>query len=688
MKKLIFIVFAALAGFSVQAQNEYRLNEVRIIASRTTKNAEGYITHLRGSDLTKGKPTMELLSLLPNISREGNDFKINGLAVSEVYVDGVRLSDLSELDNIPGAMIDKVQVRYLAGSDQNAALSGGSIMITLRKPAEGGYYGSINVNAGWHRACGFGNEGVGGLINYRYKNLSVYDNLYMGGTKFEDNSEQSVLGPGLNTLLSETSKSHGFDFRNRLSLTQQFNSGAQLGGSYLVASGRPRASSVTIGDNSASSVVNRINALTQEGTLKLSLPLSDKGAEMELTADYFNRHSDEYSLYYSDGENVAGISEAGSLNLWMFKADFLHPHNPKLTWKLGASAQLISAAYTPLSLLEDERFITSSIPTRTKGFTPMVYAAAQGTVWKLRYSAGVNWQLNSIEYEDLNASTKNHNTQWSINPTVQVMMPFGAQADHAFMLNYKRTLSEIPYSAISSVINWSDSYNYSVGNPDLKAQSADMVMAAVSLFRNKFNFTALYAYAHDRIYWQTFQNPGTPDVFYTKPVNISGQGMWGFGAEWMPSPLKWWSFKLSGRVEITPEDFTLGGVHYDKTRFREYFYFNNNFTFAHGWGGMLNADFEPTFHNLDRTYHAVYNVSGRVYKTFLHDKFQVTLDFTALGNRRKLDRRTGDNLVSYQYTTPVQKIGFSLVWNFSGGRKVNVDVVEGIQGYHETKDVK
>lgn len=688
MKKLIFTVFATLVGLSVQAQNEYRLNEVRIIASRTTKNAEGYITHLRGSDLTKGKPTMELLSLLPNISREGKNFKINGLIVSEVYIDGVKLSDLSELDNIPGTMIDKVQVRYLAGSEQNAALSGGTIMITLRRPAEGGYYGSINVNAGWNRACGFGNEGIGGLINYRYKNLSVYDNLYMGATKSGDKSEQSVLGSGLETRLSETSESNGFDFRNRLSLTQQFNSGAQLGGSYLVASGRPRFSSVTTGDNSASSVINRINALTQEGTLKLSLPLSEKGAAMELTADYFNRHSDEYSLYDSDGENVAGIREAGNLNLWMFKADFLHPHNPKLMWKFGASAQLISAAYTPSSILEDDRFITSSIPTRTKGFTPMVYAAAQGTVRKLRYSAGVNWQLNRIVYEDLNASAKNHNTQWSINPTVQVMLPFGRQADHAFMLNYKRTLSDIPYSAISSVINWSDSYNYSVGNPDLKAQSADMVMAALSLFRNKLNFTALYAYAHDRIYWQTFKNPGTPDVFYTKPVNISGQGMWGFGAEWMPSPLKWWSFKLSGRVEITPEDLILGGVRYDKTRFREYFYFNNNFTFAHGWGGMLNADFEPVFHNLDRTYHTVYNVSGRVYKTFLHDNLQVTLDFTALGKRRQLNRRTADRLVSYKYTTPVQRIGFSVVWNFSGGRKVKVNVVEGIQGYHETKDVK
>ena len=254
------------------------------------------------------------------------------------------------------------------------------------------------------------------------------------------------------------------------------------------------------------------------------------------------------------------------------------------------------------------------------------------------------------------------------------------------MLSYKRTLSDIPYTAISSVINWSDTYNYTVGNPDLKAQSADIVMAGLSLLRNKINVTALYAHSHDRIYWQTFRSEETPDVFYTKPVNINGQGVLGFGAEWMESPTKWWRFKLSGRIEITPENTTLDRIHYNKTRFKEYFYFNNNFRFGHGWGGMLNANFEPTYRTLDRTYHAVYNVNGQVYKTFLDDNLQVALDFTPLGNRRKLDRYAGANKVSYKYTTPVQYVGFSLTWNFSGGKKVDVNVVDGIQDYHETKD--
>lgn len=507
------------------------------------------------------------------------------------------------------------------------------------------------------------------MFNYRYKNLSVYDNLFVGASKLEENAKQWQTGPDLQTFITETTKSKGFDFRNRLSLTQQFNSGAQLGGSYLISIYRPRPTSLSLSDNVASAITKRINTIAQEGTLKFCLPLTKKGASMELTADYFNRSNNEHAYYNMENDITGATYERTNLNLWKFKADFIYPHSRKLSWKFGASAQWISSTFNPSATLEDDRFNVSDIPTKTTGFTPIVYTAAQGMFWKLRYSAGINWQLNRISYENIDADVKNHNTQWAINPTIQIMMPFGSKMNHALMLNYKRTLSDIPYSAISSVINWDNAYSYTVGNPDLKAQSADMIMAALSLFRNKINITALYAHTHDRIYWETFQSTENPDVFYTRPVNISGQGVWGVGAEWIEAPLKWWKFKLSGRVEISPENTAIDGIRYGKTRFKEYYYFNNNFRFSNSWGGMLSVNFEPTYRTLDRTYHAVYNINGQIYKTFLDGNLQMAVDFSPLGNRRKLDRQAALNKISYRYTTPVQYIGLSITWNLSGGKK-------------------
>lgn len=686
MKKIIFALITVISILPAHAQKEQQLNEVTVIASRTTNSAEGYSTNLRGAEIVKGKPVTDVLPFLPNISREQGNFKINGLPVSEIYIDGVRLTDPKELDNIPGEMIDKVQVKYLASADQNAGLSGGTIMITLRRAPEGGYYGSLTADVDWYRSSGFGNEGLGGLINYRYKDLSIYDNMYVGETKTKETLDQWVTGSDTQSSMTESSESSGPNFRNRFSIAQQFKSGAQLGGSYFISTTRLSPNSMAIDNGVVSSVNKHINTLSQEGTVHFSMPLNKRGASMELKMDYFNRHNNEMAKYNFDFEKLGESSNKSNLNLWKIKADFIYPQSRILSWKFGASAQWINSTHTPNVNLVTNRFELSDIHSKTNGFTPIVYAAVQGRIWKLRYSAGINGQINRIYYKDITNDKENHNTQFALNPTIQVMMPFGSQMNHALMLSYKRTLSDIPYTAISSVINWIDPYNYTVGNPSLKAQSSDMLMAGLSFLRNKINISAIYAHSHNRIYWQSFQDSENSEVYYTKPINISGQGVWGVGVEWIESPVKWWKFKLSGRIEISPEDLTINGTHYGKTRCKEYFYFNNNFYFGNGWGGMLNANIEPTYHNLDRTYHTVYDITGRIYKSFLKDNLQVAVDFTPAGNRRKLDREIGGNIVSYKYTAPVQYVGLSLTWNFSGGKKVDVNVVDGIQDYHETKD--
>ena len=120
--------------------------------------------------------------------------------------------------------------------------------------------------------------------------------------------------------------------------------------------------------------------------------------------------------------------------------------------------------------------------------------------------------------------------------------------------------------------------------------------------------------------------------------------------------------------------------------FREYIDFNNNFSFTESFGGMLNLNVEPAYKIFDRNYHSVYNLTGRIYRNWLEDRLQVAVDFTPIGNGPKIDRRIGEKTISYPYTSPVQHVRLSLTWRFSGGKKVKVNVVEGIQEHVETTD--
>lgn len=83
---------------------------------------------------------------------------------------------------------------------------------------------------------------------------------------------------------------------------------------------------------------------------------------------------------------------------------------------------------------------------------------------------------------------------------------------------------------------------------------------------------------------------------------------------------------------------------------------------------MLNANIEPKYQTLDRTYHTVYTVNGEFINHF-NDNLQFAIDFTPIANRRKLDRQIGTSKVSYKNTSSAQYVGLSITWNFAKGKK-------------------
>ena len=215
-----------------------------------------------------------------------------------------------------------------------------------------------------------------------------------------------------------------------------------------------------------------------------------------------------------------------------------------------------------------------------------------------------------------------------------------------------------------------------------------MVMAGISLFNNMIDLTAVYFHSNNSILWETKQDSNNQNLFYTTPVNLGPADSYGAQAEINLNPVKPWRLKLSGRLEIIPEDITLDGIYYGKTRLRQYYAMYNTFAFNHGWGGMLNIMAEPTFKTYDRTYHTVYNVGGQLYKMAYKNKLQLSLTFNALGDRRRYDRYANGNNIAYDYITPIQSVGISIVWRFSGGKQVSVNAVNGALYFREMKDVR
>ena len=676
------------AYVSVPQDSVEYLKEVTVIARRTRHQADGYTVSLRSSDIVRDKSASEALVFLPGVSRQASVYRINGVDVSEIYVDGMKLTSFSELDNIPAERIDKVKVNYLAGVSQNASVSGGTIEITLKRVPEGGYSGSVSAMGGYANYGCLGNAGM--LFQARYGRTSIYNSLTVNGGAMKERGWQSTRTSGgeLLSAKDEQTSSPFWGIQDRLSLNREINKRNNIGISYYAEWSQSAHETGTREGGLSTSMINRSGRLTQEATVKYSSVFNDRGTSMDVTADWLNRIlSTEYLYTSDDGQNrqQALSAQENRSNMLKFAVDFSDPLSEKLELEYGASAQYIASSYSPETVGQDdsETDLGSSLPTRTRAFTPLVYASVAGKLWKIQYSVGLNLQMNWIEYIPLDGGgSPSGNIQWGVNPSVQLRMPLDSRGRFSLRLNYRHQLDNIPYDAISSTVRWIDPWHYSTGNPDLVAPTRDRVMLGLSIFGDILSLQGTYTHSRNSIYWDNFADPDSPGVFYETPVNIPRRNSYGLNAELNLNPLKPWRIKLSAEYTFNVEDNTIGGVTYRGTNVHRFYMLLNQLSFK-GWGAAVNAVYDPAFRSFGYTYHSVYTVNLQFYKTFLDGRLRVALSGIVAGKRRRIDRMVGDQVITHAYTTPAQTATLSVFWSFSGGRKVSVRRVSGGQSYDE-----
>ena len=123
-----------------------------------------------------------------------------------------------------------------------------------------------------------------------------------------------------------------------------------------------------------------------------------------------------------------------------------------------------------------------------------------------------------------------------------LMYLINPQKGHTIALQYKRTMNDLPYSAISSFRQYSSPHSYVVGNPELVPETQDEVMLMAGFF-NKLTVMAGYIHLSNPIIYMTYVDPEQPDVSYNMPENGTYNSLAVFGVEGNLKPFKWWTVK-------------------------------------------------------------------------------------------------------------------------------------------------
>lgn len=111
---------------------------VKGTAPKTRVRGDAMRTIVNGSVLEQTSSATEMLKYVPNVKSESGDVSVVGRGAAEVYINGRKVQDLKELDNIRPEMIQYVDVVANPGARYSAATRS-VIRITMKRPQGEGF---------------------------------------------------------------------------------------------------------------------------------------------------------------------------------------------------------------------------------------------------------------------------------------------------------------------------------------------------------------------------------------------------------------------------------------------------------------------------------------------------------------------------------------------------------------------
>ena len=660
-------------GDTANVFREMELQGVTIQASRIRNSARGYTINLKDEPLCKGKTVSQLLGFLPGISVEDGVVKTDGKAVSLFYLNGMKVGS-DDILKLPADVLNSAEVEYVAGSSNSATNKGGILRLTMRKPKDNGHYGNLRMTTDTDLKYGRTTLMPYALINFVSGRWSIIDNLYWYGGRQKGAEANSYLYDNGQKTDEQTENTYSICLPfNRLSITYDIDGHSTLGGALRTFYHGNEQKRTTLTNGTTPNVLdNDTKRSLVQGTLQYINQLADRGMRIEVNADLLSQQKKQNTCYdddehYDTKEHTTLAELEAKLQMRLGRAE--QQNAPTLS--VGASIQQQTVDYRTTSdaVAGNRRLGSEAQDTRAKGLTPLAFATLEGKEGRLKWTAGLNWQMNRIEYTDRLKGTEVTNTQNSINPTAQASVTLDKAGKHELSAYYRNAISALPYSTLNPNILWVANNECSMGNPNLIAPSEDAVGITLSLFDNTLRLSAYYEQDYNnRVYEQTTRADG---VVIVQPRNNERTDRFaGLSANFRKKLTGWWTTSLTARLLLANQNEVVGGTLYDQWQKRPYLSMNHDFSLSKKTSVTLNGHWEPTYRASNMLYHGV----SQLWAGIDHD-FGKGLSLSAEGvllrHRRVLDISGSGFESRYANRDPRQTVSLTLRWNFSGGAKVN-----------------
>lgn len=610
----------------------------------TRIKGDAMVTGVAGTALEKAGTAEQMLDKIPNVTSKNGEINVFGRGTPEIYVNGRKLLDNSELDRLSAENIKSVEVVNNPGARYGANVT--SVIRIITKKAEGEGFGFDN------RAMFQYNREWSALeqlnFNYRKNGWDLSGMLY-GSRMYGWISKKLVQYTYLQEHWQQKSSTFNDwtsrNFNAQLTVNYTFNENSAFGIRYDYHKTPYYKSLMETNTN-----VFRDGVLSEN---TCSPNIIDKGSEYHQVNAYYNGKIKNWSIglnldgYWDKSDKASYLDEKteladGSDNN-RYVSIFNDIENTLYAAKLILSRPVwggelsFGGEYTytnrrninlnPEGVVSDD----NSRIRENMGAAFVEYSRKFGSVQAL---AGLRYEYNVSDYFEKNIRVDEQSKNFSnLFPTISIATPI----NHLnLQLAYRTDIARPSYWDLRSSMLLINKYTYETGNPLLNPKfTHNLTLGAtyrwlqLSVGYNRvendiLNVTSLYDENNPTIMLMSLANAEAYDKIFASVTLSPTIGIW--KPQWKFQLNKQW-FDIQTPQGNLSLNNPMGTI-----------IWNNNLSLP--WGFMLDADFMYKSKG-DRTNGRFLKPSWRMdlslQKSLLNDKLNIRLDATNLFNLYKRD---------------------------------------------------
>lgn len=659
----------------VLKDSSVQLGEAVVTARRPVYRLKGGTleTSVQHSLLASLNNANDVLKHIPGLHVSDDTYTVFGKGSPIVYIDNRLLQDLSELERLSAADIEKVELITNPGAEYGADVKAVIRIRTVRNKRNG-FGGSLRTSLNQRRRTSH-LEQIS--LNYQQGGLSV---LGMAYTNFQQSQRTQDVRYQIPSSVQwdinshSAMKHHGLMAGGSTSLSYDFNPKHSLGMSYeyhrtpgfyidihsqysALADDQPTDRTNYVSENLQQSTAHQVNAYYTGTVGKL---------QINLTADLLHRQNYDHQEAHEDNEqeadrDISSYNRATS-RLYASKLVLSHPLGKNATLKAGGDYTFIRRKDFFLNvqnLLPD----TDSRIHESKAAAFAEYTHTLGSVSLL---AGLRFEHAAFRYwEDGQYVAAQSRTYNDWGPNLALNFPLGrAQAN----LSYTVKTNRPSFFQLRSTLSYNNRFVYEGGNPDLLPET-----------HHDLQFSTLYKWIQFNLYYQYRRNPiafmtkdyeGNPDAVIFTTANHKRMQYLNASLHLSPAIGLW---RPSLGILFTQPFFSVvnQGVSRQMNRGSIYLVCQNTLSLPHEWILSVDADYQSEGNFGAQLQGSYWGVDAGLRKTFLQKRLTLGLQATDLWNSRYSKFMLfGPRLTYTRHTNPDSRsVVFSLNYRFNAAGK-------------------